>query len=179
MTAQFYSIIDEQMDPAIIEEMLLTLEKDHTKYLRIKEQWKELKGELTFLEKINPFDERDKKGEILKEDIKLQDIENVYNDDMKVISQLAKAAILSVSAFNFKFRYLDLIQSINDISASGPKGAWVIGREKAMKKAAALNQSLTDQYGSIYSDCPKLSKLLKRYISYLIEPYHLPHKLKH
>ena len=179
MSIQLYSVIDTHIEREIIEEMLLTLEKDYTKFLQIKEHWKELKGELTFFEKINPFDERDKKGEILKEDVKLQDIEDVYNDDVQTILNLSRTTILTIPAFRFKFQYLDLIESIKKISASGPKGAWINGRENALKKADVLNQSLTDQYGDLYAGCPKLSALLKGYVHYLMDPYHLPFKLDH
>lgn len=178
MMAHLYSIIDDHLDSKEIEQILLNLEKDYHRFNQANEKKNDLSDDLTLIEKINPFSERDKKGDILKVKVEMEDIASIYNDDISIIKEKASVAISGIPAFQFKFQMIALNKSIKDISASGPQGAWVSGKEKAQAKSKAVDKLLAEQFGVEYQSCPPHSQLVKGYLAYLLEPYHLPNKLK-
>ena len=188
MSSILFQEVDKFIDKKEIEKILLTLEEDLIKYDVVAKDLQYFKDQLTFIDKINPFGEREKKGEILKIKYEMEDIAKVYNQDMKVIRETASAAIKSIDAFIVNFQMDWLLRSIQTISvrfhvAVQPKHMrrnqiHVIGKEEALAKAQNLNKTLAHTYGEMYEMCPTYSKFIESYMAYLTEPYQLPLRLK-
>ena len=187
MLAQLFAEVDKLLDRSEIERILLTLEEDLIKYEVTSKDLQYYKDQLTFIDKINPFGERDKKGEILKIEYEITDIAKVYNQDMEVIRGKAARAIKSIDAFVAKFQVDWLIRSIQGIQARyvhGGKanvrhsGLEIIGKSQALKRAADLGHTLEQTYGQMYHLCPPYPQFIKAYMLYLTEPFHLPLELK-
>ncbi|MBT8219614.1 MAG: hypothetical protein KJP00_07310 [Bacteroidia bacterium] len=187
MITQLYSVVDENLDREEVEQILLTLEDDLTRFQAAKEDWRYLKNQLTFIDKINPFGERDRKGEILRAKYDMEDIARLYNEDMSIVREKAAEAIKSVDAFVASFQMDWLMRSIENISVKyygrtnnrGFKnsGIRLVGKDDALRKAEQLNQTLLKAYGELYRQCPGYPTFIKGYMNYLTEPYHLPLQL--
>jgi len=172
-----FALIESHLDMKQVEEILLVLEKDKVDFDAIHEVYIEEKKEISLFEKINPFSEREQKGKVLKLKVQLEDIAGVYKKDRKVLLDMAATAIHNVPAFVAKGRHSELKASIEEIWASGPKGASVHGKGKAQSMADELSKSFIDIYGDDFAACPKLSELLSGYMHYLFQPFHLPQEL--
>jgi len=187
MPAQLFAEVDKLLDQSEIEKILLTLEEDMIKYEAAFKDLQYYKDQLTFIDKINPFGERDKKGEILKIEYEINDIAKIYNQDIAVIREKAARAIQSIDAFFAKFQVDGLIRSIQGIQAryiGGGRanvrhsGLEIIGKSQALKRAEDINITLQKTYGPMYHHCPSYAQFIKAYMLYLTEPYHLPLELK-
>lgn len=188
MISELFSVVDKHINKVEIEKILLTLEQDLVKYEAAIDDWRYLKGQLTLIDKINPFGERDKKGEILKAKYEMEDIARLYNDDIALIREKAAAAIKTEDAFIASFQMDWLVRSIENISVKyygrtnnhgfRNSGIRLLGKEEALQSAQNLNQTLLSNYGELYRKCPSFKSFLDAYMAYLIEPYRLPLRLK-
>lgn len=173
-----YVLIESHLDMKEVERILLLLEKDRTDFNAIYETYLVEKKEISFIEKINPFSEREQKGEVLKLKVQLEDISGIYMSERQQIMDMSARAILEVPAFVAKDRYLKVVQGIDEIWATGPKGASIHGQDAAKQKAVELSKSLVDIYGADFSSCPDLGELLETYLEYLFAPFSLPQELE-
>jgi len=189
MSSMLFQEVDNLIDKKSIDKIMLTLEDDLEKYQVVRKELQYYKDQLTFIDKINPFGERDKKGEILKIQYELEDIARVYNQDMQTIKDRASEVIKSIDVFVTKFQMDWLIRSVQNISIrqhgmvhqSGrrSRGITIIGKEEALVKAENLNKTLGHSLGELYEMCPPYPKFIEAYMNYLTEPYRLPLKLKY
>lgn len=170
-----FQAIESALDMNEVERILLLLEKDKFEFNQMHELWKKEREQLSILDKINPFSERDQKGEILKIQVQLDDIINVYEKDRKELINMTVNVIYSIPAFVARERMNDLRDAIESISAGGNM---VFGRDNAQQKRKKLDSSLIDTYGLLYKNCPPLDKLTSGFLNYLFTPFHLPTELE-
>jgi len=186
MSLQLFQEVDKLVDKQEFEKILLTLEEDLIKYETASKDLQYYKDQLSFIDKINPFGERDKKGEILKIEYEMADIAKIYNRDMKVIKEKSAAAIKSIDAFVARFQMDWLVRSIKEIRArsfNNPRNrisnnVQIIGREDSIRRASELDHTLKQTYGIAYEQCPPYAQFIKGYMHYVVDPYQLPLKLK-
>jgi len=187
MSPELFTEVEKLIDKSEIDKILLTLEEDLLKYEVAVKDLNYFKDQLTFIDKINPFGERDKKGEILKIEYEINDIAKIYNQDMAIVREKAAGAIKSIDAFVAKFQVDWLVRSIQNIQAryiGGGRanvrhsGLEITGKNQAIKRANDLNHTLNQTYGILYEECPPYPQFIKSYMLYLTEPYNLPLELK-
>lgn len=188
MISELYEVVDQKLNLVEVDKILLTLEQDFIRYNAAKEDLRYLKDELTIIDKINPFGQREKKAEILSAKYEMEDIAKIYNDDMAIVRQKAAGAIKSVDAFIARFQMDWLIRSIENISVKyygrtnnrGFKhsGIKLVGKQEAISRAENLNQTLLRVYGDLYRQCPPYKAFIDGYMTYLTDPYNLPQRLK-
>ena len=187
MLDQLYAEVDRLLDRDAIEKEMLTLEQDLIKYEAAAKDMKYLENQLTFIDKLNPFGERDKKGEILKIQYEMDEIAELYNADMAAIRSKAASAIKSIDAFVAKFQMDWLIRSIKNISAYyhgggnnklNRSGIRISGKEDSIERAHNLDQTLEETYGEMYKNCPPYKQFIEGYMIYLTDPFNLPVELR-
>jgi len=126
-----YRTIESVQDMKEVERILLSLEKDKVEFEYLLGLYTNEKQNLTLLDRINPYNERNQKGKVLKLQVQLDDLIDVYYEDRKKLISMAAKAVYSIPVFLAKDRMKDLEDAIESISAGGNL---VFGRDDAQQK---------------------------------------------